>query len=87
MTKHKLLIQAFAVVAMGGVAQVTTPQASAATAAAYTCLSGWCDSSCPSDLFAFCEPCGHAGGTCSSSGCLGANGRHYDYSVTCINQT
>ena len=80
MSSRKLILRAFAVVVMGGIAEFVAPPAGAT-------VLGRCEAcldSCPGDLEAWCQArsCGGLYASCQYVVCTDPNGT-YDYYVNC----
>lgn len=80
--KHKLLIRALIVVAMGAVAQFTVPSARASTGPV-NCA--FCELGCPANVIDFCHTLcpGATDGGCAVATCTNGDGYKYSNAVVC----
>lgn len=83
--RHKLLIRALIVFAMGAVAQFTVPSARA-SAGPVNC--GFCELGCPADVVSFCHTLcpGSTEGGCAVASCSNGDGYQYSNAVVCYNE-
>ncbi len=80
MGSRNRLLRAFAVVVMGGAAQLIAP------APAFAVSCSWCWDHCPADINQFCHDHGCAGGEGSSCGytqCKDVYGSWWNYRIDC----